>query len=316
MTTDIRTSPTPSSDFPTLTFTGRQLKTDPAHFGLLRDSSTLRHDAAALRKRMAEDGYLYLPGLLDRTTVLEARHSVLEALQAEGALHPDYPLTEGVARPGVEFSFRPDLAAKNEAVHRAVYGDQMLDFFADFLGGEVRHFDYTWLRAKAPGPNTATKPHCDVVFMSRGTRQLYTAWTPLGDVPYELGGLMVLEGSHQRSDHLSEYWEFDVDTYCVADTSDAAHEQWGRGALGGAFSRDAVALREEVGGRWLTHEYRAGDVLVFCMTLLHASLDNRTDRIRLSTDTRYQLASEPVDERWIGAEPIAHGEAAKQGVIC
>lgn len=306
----------PASPFPPLTFTGRQMKTDPAHMGLLRDSSGLRHDVAALRQRMEADGYLYLPGLLDRDVVLDARRSVLEGLQAEGALHPDHPLMEGVARPDVEFSFRPDLAAKNEAVARAVYDGAMVDFFTDFLGGEVRHFDYTWLRAKAPGTNTATKPHCDVVFMSRGTRQLYTAWTPLGDVPYELGGLMVLEGSHRRSEHLSEYWEFDVDTYCVADSSDAAHEQWAWDASGGAFSRDAVALREQVGGRWLTHEYRAGDVLVFCMTLLHASLDNQTDRIRLSTDTRYQLASEPVDERWIGEHPIAHGEAAKQGVIC
>jgi len=305
-----------TTTFPKLTFTGRQLKTDPAHFGLLTDSSDLRADPAALRQRMEQDGYLYLPGLLDRDWVLDARRAVLERLHQEGALHPDHPLMEGVVRPGVEFSFRPDLAAQNPAVQRLVYSGAMIDFFADFLGGPVRHFDYTWLRAKAPGPNTATKPHCDVVFMSRGTRQLYTAWTPLGDVSFELGGLMVLEGSHKRTEHLSDYWEFDVDTYCVADTSDAAHERWAWDKSGGAFSRDAIALRDQVGGRWLTHEYAAGDVLIFCMTLLHASLDNQTDRVRISTDTRYQLASEPVDERWVGENPIAHGEAAKQGMIC
>lgn len=302
--------------FPTLTFTGRQLKTDPSHFGLLRDSSELRNEPAALQRRMAEDGYLYLPGLLNRDEVLAARRAVLERLQAEGALHPDYPVMEGVMQPGVEFSFRPDLAAQNPAVQQVVYNGAMMDFFADFLGGPVRHFDYTWLRAKAPGPNTATKPHCDVVFMSRGTRQLYTAWTPLGDVSYELGGLMVLEGSHKREEHLGDYWEFDVDTYCVAETSDVAHDTWAWDASGGAYAKDAAAVQSQVGGRWLTHEYAAGDVLIFCMTLLHASLDNQTNRIRLSTDTRYQLASEPVDERWIGENPIAHGEAAKQGMIC
>jgi len=31
------------------------------------------------------------------------------------------------------------------------------------------------------------------------------------------------------------------------------------------------------------------------------------DRLRISTDTRYQLASEPADERWSGEEPIGHG---------
>jgi hypothetical protein len=45
-------------------------------------------------------------------------------------------------------------------------------------------------------------------------------------------------------------------------------------------------------------------------------MDNHTNRLRLSTDTRYQLASEPVDERWIGEDPIAHGPEAKKGIIC
>ena len=44
--------------------------------------------------------------------------------------------------------------------------------------------------------------------------------------------------------------------------------------------------------------------------------DNTTRTIRLSSDTRYQLASEPVDERWIGEHPIAHGVAGKRGKIC
>jgi hypothetical protein len=52
------------------------------------------------------------------------------------------------------------------------------------------------------------------------------------------------------------------------------------------------------------------------MYTMHASMDNHTNRLRLSTDTRYQLAAEPVDERWIGEDPIAHGPEAKKGIIC
>jgi hypothetical protein len=59
-----------------------------------------------------------------------------------------------------------------------------------------------------------------------------------------------------------------------------------------------------------------GDLMAFNMFLVHGSTDNRTDRIRLSSDSRYQLASEPVDERWIGENPIAHGPAGKRGMIC
>jgi hypothetical protein len=38
--------------------------------------------------------------------------------------------------------------------------------------------------------------------------------------------------------------------------------------------------------------------------------------LRLSMDTRYQLASDPIDERWVGEGPIGHGEKARKGIIC
>ena len=46
------------------------------------------------------------------------------------------------------------------------------------------------------------------------------------------------------------------------------------------------------------------------MFMLHGSLDNRSKlgRVRLSSDARYQLASDPIDERWVGENPVAHGE--------
>jgi len=50
--------------------------------------------------------------------------------------------------------------------------------------------------------------------------------------------------------------------------------------------------------------------------MIHASLDNQTNRFRLSSDSRYQLASEPADERWIGDKPPGHGPHVSKGVIC
>lgn len=307
---------TPSVDTPILRYQGRQLITAPTHFGTLRDSRAVADDSEQLRARMAEDGYLYLPGLLDPQQVAEARLSILHKLQAEGALHPDYPLDAGIIAPDVHFTFRPDLANGNPVIEQLLYSGIVMDFMQEFLGGPVLHYDYTWLRAKAPGPNTATTPHCDIVFMNRGTKNLYTAWTPLDDIPYDLGGLIVLENSHINRDHLSEYWEFDVDTFCVDEKNDEAHERWAWGKGGGSFSKDAIGVRQALGGRWLSAEYKAGDLLIFSMFTLHASLDNCTNRVRLSTDSRYQLASEAVDERWIGENPIAHGPDAKIGLIC
>ena len=98
-----------------------------------------------------------------------------------------------------------------------------------------------------------------------------------------------------------------MDVYCT-NAPDAAEIESGKKrwhhADTGQYAKDAVAVGRELKSRWLTADYQLGDLLVFGMYTMHASMDNHTNRVRLSTDTRYQLASEPVDERWIGEEPI------------
>jgi hypothetical protein len=60
-----------NSTLPKLTSQGVQLDTSPESFGPLRSSMDALEDTEALRHRMTEDGYLYLPGYLDRDLVLE-----------------------------------------------------------------------------------------------------------------------------------------------------------------------------------------------------------------------------------------------------
>jgi ectoine hydroxylase-related dioxygenase (phytanoyl-CoA dioxygenase family) len=181
----------------------------------------------------------------------------------------------------------------------------------------VRHFDNTWLRA-VPGGAQGTYPHCDVVYMGRGTADLYTAWTPLGDVSWDLGGLMILEGSHRLTAKLKGYLKRDVDVYC-SNRPDAVEIEAGQKMWqdwDGRLSSNPVRLREKLGGRWLSTSFAAGDVLVFGIATVHASLDNHSPCFRLSSDSRYQRASEPVDERWIGVNPVGHGPGGKKGKIC
>ena len=33
-------------------------------------------------------------------------------------------------------------------------------------------------------------------------------------------------------------------------------------------------------------------------------------------DSRYQLSSEPIDERWVGERPDGHGPGGKKAMIC
>ena len=107
---------------------------------------------------------------------------------------------------------------------------------------------------------------------------------------------MVLEGSHKNEALKQGYGQTDVDAFCENDGPtarqivEAAQQQRRelareereqiRWNSSGAYSHDAIAVREELEGRWLTAEYQMGDLLVFCMYLLHASSDNQTDCIR------------------------------------
>lgn len=301
---------------PSLCSAGYALDTSSQAFGLLRPSLDIADDAAALRARMEADGYLYLPGYLNREEVMAARHDLLSRLEEQGHLDPQYPLFEGVARQDSNFKFRPDLAQDNPLLHKVLYGGRMTAFYEMFLGAPIRHFDYTWLRAVAPGRGTA--PHCDIVFMGRGTTQLYTAWTPLGDVDFQTGGLMILENSHRHERLKAGYGSKDVDAFCANKRPQSWDKMGGGGNIraGGTLSHNPVKLRERLGGRWLSSEFQMGDLLTFSMFTVHASLDNQSNRIRLSSDSRYQLASELADERWIGPNPIGHGPNAKRAMIC
>jgi hypothetical protein len=76
----------------------------------------------------------------------------------------------------------------------------------------------------------------------------------------------------------------------------------------GIFTNDPAEMVDRFGCRWGTTHFRPGDVVIMNMFLMHASLTNLTNRIRISVDTRYQLASEPVDPRWVGETPETHSE--------
>jgi ectoine hydroxylase-related dioxygenase (phytanoyl-CoA dioxygenase family) len=189
----------------------------------------------------------------------------------------------------------------------------MIELHERLLGGPIRHFDMTWVRVTAPGAGTPS--HTDIVFMGRGTQRLLTAWVPYGDVPRAMGGLALLEGSHRNREIREVYGRQDVDTYCENLGEEPRDGEPG-GGVDPILDHDATALRHRLGGRWLTTDFAAGDLLVFGMFTAHASLDNRTDRWRLSSDSRYQLAAEPIDERWVGEHPVGHTRAGKRGMIC
>jgi hypothetical protein len=298
---------------------GHALDMDDDKIGLLRDSSDAAEDFPELRRRFATDGYLYMKGYLDRDEVLTARASLTDGLAAAGVLDPTYPTLEGVCKPGSGYVFKPELTNNNPAVQNLLYAGRLPAFYRQFYGEDIRHYDFTWLRAIGPGKGT--NPHCDLPYMGRGTHGHMTCWVPYGDISFDLGGLMVLEGSHQRMDLLENYVYRDVDSYCANKPAQVQNATSGAKGFGwtfsGTLSHNPPVLRNKFDRRWLTTEFRAGDFITFGMFLVHASLDNRTEnRLRISSDARYQRASEPIDERWVGLNPPGHTTAGKKGRIC
>lgn len=297
-----------------VTVHGHPLADDAHPLGALRRTDP-GSAVDTLRAVMAEEGYLYLPGFFERGRVLAARRSLMTGLAELGMLAEGTDPMDGIVAPNAH---RPPidelqrrLVTDNAIVRDILYRDRTMDFFTEFLGGPVLHFDYTWIRATPPGGGTPA--HTDKVFMGRGTPRLYTAWVPYGDVPMELGGLAVLEQGFRHTT-IHEYAQHDVDTFCE---NHGEEPTVGPDPDRSLLDADPLRLRQRLGGRWLTTSYCAGDVVIFGMFTPHVGIDNASpDRLRLSTDSRYQLASEEADERWIGPNPVGHGPKAKRGLIC
>jgi hypothetical protein len=276
----------------------RELELGSQYLGELRDCNAIMGNLDALRQRMAEDGYLLIRRFHDPERVKAARRVVLGNLAANGQIDTRYPLDEGVIAEGARGAF---LGGAKAVTHTpeflaVVESPEVMQFFTDFLGAPAITFNYKWLRAV--GKDEFTGAHYDIVYMGRGTTNLYTVWTPLGDVPLEKGPLAILEGSHRLEKLKETYGRVDVD----------------RDRLEGWFSNDPVEMVDKFGGRWLTTEFEAGDAIIFGMFTMHGSLNNVTNTYRLSCDTRYQRADEPADERWIGENPKGHEVLGKEAL--
>lgn len=267
-----------------------ELELGGKYLSTLRDANDLMDDMDAIHRRMDEDGYLLIRGLQNTEKVKAARQVVLDNLKANDQLDLDQPADIGVAAPGKKGRF---LGGAKQVTHTpeflsVVESPEIMKFFEGFLDGPVLTYDYKWLRAVGPGDNTGA--HYDVVYMGRGTKSLYTVWTPLGEVSYDMGPLVILVGSHQFDAVKETYGKMDVD----------------RDHVTGHFTNEPIDMVNQYGGQWQTSEFHPGDVIIMGIYTMHGSLNNLTNRYRISTDTRYQLETEPVDERWIGKDPIAH----------
>ena len=81
---------------PQLRWGEKVLDMSPECMGALRTSLDVIDDREELHRRMASDGYLFLPGYLDREEVQAARTRSLERLAEQGLFAEGYPLDDAV----------------------------------------------------------------------------------------------------------------------------------------------------------------------------------------------------------------------------
>lgn len=261
--------------------------------GEMLDSAHLLDRPAALRERLATDGFVCLTGVLDKALVAAARREVFERLVEVGEVLP--PAAAAIAS---GTSRRDELntdrgvfwksVSEGPQLRKLSHGVAIGNIMALLLAAPVRPHDYMFLRAAAPG--RATGLHYDYPFFTRAHDQVYTVWLPIGDVPVTDGPLVVVEGSNRYRDLIDPMLGFDV----ARDTSRKA-----------TLAQDAVSFAQQRGARLLTRNFAAGDMAVFGMYTLHGSLENHSaiNRVRLSCDVRWQAATLPVDERYFGPDP-------------
>ncbi len=286
---------------------GAKLDTSPTRFGemLATDADAL---PAVLRQHLARSGFLLLRGFLEPERVIETRRALLRTLSAIDLVTSDPDSDDPIVARDGRAKRVVQALGMHPAINSLLAWPQLRAWFAALLDGPARPFDYSWLRLVPPGH--ATLPHADIVYMGAGCREFLTIWIPLHAVRVEQGPLVVLEGSH-LAPQVQTYAQLDVDRDRALQRRRLRH--W-RFVDEGKFSASPRGIQRELGGRWLTTDFEASDVVVFRADLLHGSLDNRSKGTRLSIDTRFQRCDLPFDPRFDGDAARRLVDSAARGV--
>jgi ectoine hydroxylase-related dioxygenase (phytanoyl-CoA dioxygenase family) len=279
---------------------GFQLSSDPRRLGWL-EATDPSLPVGKLREKYREQGYLWLKGFFDREEVLAIRRHFFEAFAYTGLLATGSAPVDGLYS-GKEVSSEVIHQIWAEAARLPEYvafctRSRIWKFYEEFLGGEIYLHQRKIVRFTIPHDQTCTGGHYDLIYLRAGTDLICTSWIPFGDTPVEMGGLTYLEGS----DALGRKMEAEF----AAKNADLPPEErisaYNKNmASGGWISKDLPALANLFNGRWLIADYEAGDMVVHSPYIIHASTTNTDEqgRMRLSTDIRYQLMSEKIDQRW------------------
>jgi hypothetical protein len=228
----------------------------------LADSASLVNDPAGLRRRLADDGYLFFRGLLPAAEIRTAGLTVLDRLRSGGWVDErDIPSVQPHAVNSLDAlgdpAFRAALASAE--FNRIPYLPALRAVVRAVLGPAAFSYPVKVLRAVYPERPEA-RPRGRYIHYDygvSGVQDMLTSWIPLMDIPVRIGGLAVQPGGHL-----------------------------------GPPRPPRPLSRSESG--WATTSYEPGDVIVFHCLTPHAALPNTGSALRISGDFRWQRPDQPV----------------------
>ncbi|KAL3131169.1 hypothetical protein ABBQ38_000473 [Trebouxia sp. C0009 RCD-2024] len=261
------------------------------------DSAQLLLDGQtqAAKERLARDGYLLLRNFMPADRLSQARAFLLDELHR---WKPDSCTTQGMSVAGkrnLGLLQRQDLAAA-APVKRVLEALELFELMETLLQvPEVLTSGYKWLRAVSQGEFTGV--HTDKVFLGRGSPRVLTAWVPFGQVDVEDGAMMVCRGSHRMR------------SFAKLKAGYGQSQVGADGTQSGWYSDNGADLAHMINPHavdWRTTDFKAGDIVVLSMEVVHMTACNVSGRIRLSCDTRWQPSEDARDPRltvWNSKQP-------------
>jgi hypothetical protein len=271
----------------------------------LVDSIALQADQAGLRRRLAEDGYLFFRRLLRPADVQAAYDAVHAELSLGG--WTDLPVSDGRA------------PARPTSGSQAHGRDERTGSQGAAWPGRGQPGRWSpWARPAVPGPRrplgveeALADPSFRAALASRGLNRLAYLAPLRGVVRLILGTgafcypakvLRVVYPERRGAVTKGRYVHQDFVVSGVQDMlttwlplMDITPQLGGLAVLPGSHlgppRRPRLLPADEAG--WATTEFRPGDVLLFHCLTAHAALPNHADRVRISADFRWQAADQP-----------------------
>jgi ectoine hydroxylase-related dioxygenase (phytanoyl-CoA dioxygenase family) len=230
-----------------------------------RDAGGFAFDSSALRGEMDAHGYVMIRGLLSPEDLNPLLGDVTAVLHRAGWLRSDRDPFDRIASTGaacceVDSAFKAvyDQVFCLPSFHVLPHHPVLQHVMMLLVGPHLLIHPKSTARLIFPNFERAiTHAHQDYTAIA-GDEATFTAWLPLHDCPLDQGPLRVLEGSHRF------------------------------GLQPTAGQTGHIPPGTERGGDWVGGEIYAGDLLLFNSLTVHEAAPNRSNRIRISLDCRFQ----------------------------